>query len=355
MTKLEYRITFHSPAFLGNAEQNGQWRTPPFKALLRQWWRIAHAAEQGRRPSIDRMREQEGELFGVASDRRNGSRKSRVRLRLDRWSLGEQRDWAGLDSSRVIHPEVKNREGRPVAVGAQLYLGYGPLTFDRGQTALKKNAAIQSGESATLSLACPDDALPQLQTALDLIDHYGTIGGRSRNGWGSFSLAAVDQERASVTHRSRGLLLRPWRDCLDQDWPHAIGTDANGPLIWQTTQSFSDWKGVMQQLAVLKIGLRTQFPFNSGNGTPRPEYRHWLSYPVTKHTVKPWGNARLPNSLRFKVRAEPDGSGLRGLIVNLPCLPPEQPFRPDRRAVEAVWSQVHPYLDQVELLTRTPE
>jgi CRISPR-associated protein Cmr1 len=354
MTKLPYRVTFNAPAFLGNAEQDGQWRTPPFKALLRQWWRIAYASDCGGQPSIERMREEEGRLFGVASDRRNGSRKSQVRLRLDRWSEGEQRDWSGLDSSRVVHPEVKNREGRAVAVGAQLYLGYGPLVFERGQTALKKNAAIQSGECATLSLACPDDAVPLLKTALDLMDRYGTIGGRSRNGWGSFSLAVPDKATYLGKPGLSESLLRPWRDCLDRDWPHAIGTDARGPLVWQTTTSFSDWKGVMRQLAELKIGLRTQFPFNSGNGAPRPEYRHWLSYPVTKHAVRSWGNARLPNSLRFKVRAEPDGR-LRGVILHVPCLPPADPFRPERRTVEAVWSQVHSYLDQADTLTRTPD
>jgi hypothetical protein len=26
-----------------NAGQSGQWRTSPFKALLRQWWRVVHA------------------------------------------------------------------------------------------------------------------------------------------------------------------------------------------------------------------------------------------------------------------------------------------------------------------------
>jgi hypothetical protein len=40
-TTLTYRVSFTTPAFLGDAEQNGQWRTPPFKALLRQWWRVA--------------------------------------------------------------------------------------------------------------------------------------------------------------------------------------------------------------------------------------------------------------------------------------------------------------------------
>lgn len=33
-----YQLRFQTPAFLGNAQQQGQWRTPPFKALLRQWW-----------------------------------------------------------------------------------------------------------------------------------------------------------------------------------------------------------------------------------------------------------------------------------------------------------------------------
>jgi len=40
MKVLRYKVEFLCPAFLGNAEQNGQWRTPPFKALLRQWWRV---------------------------------------------------------------------------------------------------------------------------------------------------------------------------------------------------------------------------------------------------------------------------------------------------------------------------
>ena len=30
MQRMTYRIRFLTPAFLGNAEQSGQWRTPPF-------------------------------------------------------------------------------------------------------------------------------------------------------------------------------------------------------------------------------------------------------------------------------------------------------------------------------------
>jgi CRISPR-associated protein Cmr1 len=45
MTQLRYRLTFLTPAFLGNAEQSAQWRTPPIKALLRQWWRVVYAGD----------------------------------------------------------------------------------------------------------------------------------------------------------------------------------------------------------------------------------------------------------------------------------------------------------------------
>lgn len=43
MKTFRYRLIFSTPAFLGNASQQGQWRTPPVKALLRQWWRVAVA------------------------------------------------------------------------------------------------------------------------------------------------------------------------------------------------------------------------------------------------------------------------------------------------------------------------
>lgn len=45
MEELSYTISFTTPAFLGNAEQQAQWRTPPFKALLRQWWRVVKAPD----------------------------------------------------------------------------------------------------------------------------------------------------------------------------------------------------------------------------------------------------------------------------------------------------------------------
>lgn len=346
MKTLQYSIRFLTPAFLGNAEQNGQWRTPPFKALLRQWWRVAATTHDG---DVNKLREREGRLFGHAwlENDHEGSdkvaaRKSAIRLRLSRWDTGEMDNWQGLGS--VPHPEV------PKPVGSDLYLGYGSLVFKNG-TVLKGNAAVQDRETAKLSLALPEIEWPLIQQALWLIDRFGTVGGRSRNGWGSFSLSPIDQ-----TDALQGKLpLRDWRECLKLDWPHAIGKNEQGALIWQT-QAFDDWKALMRELAIIKIGMRTQFRFSTGKNAARTEPRHWLSYPVTNHSVQAWSNnARLPNSLRFKVRPDIENPNkLRGIIFHVPCLPPAA-FSPDRQAIVQVWQKVHAFLSNHEQLTRVQE
>lgn len=351
---LEYKMQFLCPAFLGNAEQAAQWRTPPIKALLRQWWRVAYAADRGFAVNLADMRREEGLLFGNAWLEDNFG-KSWVRLRLDRWDMGKLRkqDWQPLAS--VAHPEV------PRAVGSDLYLGYGPVTLPRGahQPTLKANAAIQATESATLSLAVPEADAPLIERGLWLMDRYGALGGRSRNGWGSFSLLPLSAGKASP-ERSRGgwgegeLPLRPWEDCLKFDWPHAIGKDGKGALVWQT-EPFGDWKGQMKRLAEIKIELRTKFRFATGRNAPHPENRHWLSYPVTNHSVAPWGNnARLPNTLRFKLRHTGDGK-MVGVIFHVPHSPPPE-FQPNPQAIRQVWSTVYGFLDEpAQQLTRITE
>ena len=66
MIKNTYRLQLASPAFLGDADQRGAWRTPPLKALIREWWRIAVAPELGYDVSTLKVREKY--LFGTAAD-----------------------------------------------------------------------------------------------------------------------------------------------------------------------------------------------------------------------------------------------------------------------------------------------
>lgn len=274
-----------------------------------------------------------------------------VRLRLSHWNVGQLKHWPGHET--LNHPEVR----RPVS--SDLYLGYGPLQnggASRG-TALKTQAAIQAREHATLNLALPEAHMEDISTALWLIDRYGTVGGRSRNGWGALSLEPANEQSPPLRGLLAQGLARNWKEALTSDWPHAVGMDAQGALVWQT-RPFPDWPELMQELARLKIGLRTQFMFTTGEGAPRPEDRHWISYPVTRHSVRDWGaNARLPNSLRFKVRpalsdAQSGAQQVVGVIFHMPCLPPPA-FQPQLPAITRVWERVHAFLDdESQQLTR---
>jgi CRISPR-associated protein Cmr1 len=357
MTPLSYQLSFHAPAFLGNAEQSAQWRTPPIKALLRQWWRVAYAADQSQGLDLAAMRRAEGLLFGHAwleqdrdsRGRKVAARRSEIRLRLNSWERGKLSSWDGLEQPAINHREVERTGCR---VGPHAYLGYGPLD-GRGGTKFgnKVNAAIKDGEHAVFSLAVPTgEAGSSVQRALALMNLYGTLGGRSRNGWGSFSLTPLNGTPALAPDLPRGCTL-PWRDALVSDWAQAIGSDERGVLVWQTRPA-ADWKQAMVQLAKAKIALRTQFRFPHERSDGQVHDRHWLSYPVTNHAVSKWGNnARLPNSLRFKVRPSPGGTGVFGVIFHMPCLPPPA-FRPDPPAIRQVWQRVHQHLDADPSLKR---
>lgn len=385
MNKIEMTVRFTTPAFLGNAEQNGQWRTPPFKALIRQWWRVAHASKVNY--DVARLRHDEAALFGSASDATGGeSGKSLVRMRLDRWSPGSLEQWQPCGTVR--HPEV-GQSGQNV--GADLYLGYGPLGYERHRGTVlstvkgmgtKRTAVEVNRVSATLRLYFPDDCEPELRQVIQLIVWFGTLGSRSRNGWGS-----LDIDSESIEPLTRAALIgfsRPLEKCLHLEWAHAIGSDAQGhPLVW-TTKPGRDWREVMKELAGIKIALRTEPQLLSLTGKPdgNVSARHVLAYPLTNHAAlgpvdvqaneagwvdldkqtkrpktdkhgKYIQSVRLANQIRFKV-AKADRNKFRGTIVHLPCKVPDELVNKlsstDQKFIRnnelAVWQAVHNVLDR---------
>lgn len=354
MHELSYQISFNTPAFLGNAEQQAQWRTPPIKALIRQWWRVVKSPELAR--DVAALRRAEAQLFGSATDDgKSASQQSKLRIRLDSWSDGALTSWP-KDEPREFHPEVGDG-GRPV--GTELYLGYGPLDYDKTTKQAKLGISKSSGAQRTaindktsvgLKLRFPALAAVEIEAALQLAQWFGTLGSRSRNAWGSLQLERRDgAAMQALTAAALTPYLRPLRQCLALDWPHAIGSDARGPLVW-LTPARATWREVMKDLARTKIAFRTTaapFP-DERPGALQP--RHLMGYPVTHHEVNlpEWGrNGRLPNQLRFKLQRVAAGK-LQGLIVHLPCgLPPHlaQGARGQVPNDLDLWQAVHRVLD----------
>ncbi|MBI3935954.1 MAG: hypothetical protein HY323_03180 [Betaproteobacteria bacterium] len=365
MKKLEYQVSFTTPAFLGNAEQQAQWRTPPFKALIRQWWRVVHAPKVGY--DVNALRRDEGALFGVAADG-GDSRRSLVQFRLDHWNHGSLTHLK--KTGEVCHPEVQQQQlqscpdGKPGRmVEANLYLGYGPV----GTQGLRYPPAIapvqeQALEIARLRIVCPTEHEADVRAAAQLAAWFGTLGSRARNGWGALNISGdgiagfTDMTDAAI----RPYVL-PLEQCLSRDWPHAIGlNEQERPLVWRVADiqdkegkrgiaGFSSWHEVMRELARIKIAFRTHFKFGSGGPHRSVEKRHVLAYPVTKHNLAKMDDKRLANQLRFKVVEH--GGKYFGVIAHLPCAMPTSFF--DGSGVQAlsrneqidVWKEVHHVLN----------
>jgi CRISPR-associated protein Cmr1 len=230
MKKLEYTVSFNTPAFLGNAEQQAQWRTPPFKALIRQWWRVVVARSVAY--EVAALRAEESSVFGSASDTEGSrSRRSRVTVRLSSWKRGAMDQWRPGD--RVFHPEVGNG-GREI--GADLYLGYGPLTFAKGTalgivrgTNVQRTAIDPKTEVSRLVLGVADEDSAALHKTMQLIAAFGTIGSRSRNGWGSIDIRSSDAQSALASLNR--VNLEQWNVCRSFIDCFKLGPTLLGPTI----------------------------------------------------------------------------------------------------------------------------
>ncbi len=360
MTEMTYQVSFNTPAFLGNAQQQAQWRTPPFKALLRQWWRVVQAPDVGY--DHRRLLSLENALFGSAASDESGGR-SKVQFRLSAWDEGTLNE---LPRMAMLKHEEVNRNGQPVPVGTAVYLGFGPVTIQGTRQAIAPN-----GPAHTFQLRFPSSESDTLRKAMQLAAWFGTLGSRSRNGWGSLHIEGeglLGLEGLCDTRLNEQAPLRSLNACLNDpraaDWPHALGLCADSrPAVWRVFsgkkinadgktvfEGFKDWKPVLEKLAALKIGFRTQFKFHGGAPHNQVEDRHILAYPVTNHSLAGMPNARLASQARFKVVKNKDGQYF-GLITHLPCAMPAAFF--DRSSVHPpaisdqikVWQQVHEFLN----------
>lgn len=251
MRKLTYKVKFTTPAFLGGADQSAQWRTPPFKALLRQWWRVAYAADHSFDVDIAAMRREEGLLFGNAwLSHREGTRKvsdhckSLVRIRLamvnghsdQAWRMGTQMGVAPL----------------PTNISTS-YAWFGLVRRGAGQpdrTGIKPDKA--EGE-CILCICIPEQYASRIETAMRFMDGFGQVGSRSRGGWGSFHIFNIHR----LTPSEMICYAQPIQRCLDHEWPMSLSTDLRGLCLWESRATFKKWDQAMQRMAAERRNVRT--------------------------------------------------------------------------------------------------
>ena len=352
-THIEYDLSFATPAFVGNAAQQAQWRTPPLKALIRQWWRVVKAPQVGFNvDGPEGLRVHESDLFGSASDKQ--SHQSLVRLRLQDWAGGQ------LENSAWPRQEIgKMPLGKPgQVIRADLYLGFGPITpasSKKGLAEQVRRAIDPQKQRNKLSVffgrTVSENQIDEVRQAIRLASWFGGIGSRSRNGWGSITLQGDTIPRLPPSPNVLAAYCQPFRGCFapDRDWPHTIGKDELGPLVWVGRKDgapFRNWREAVFFLATVRRAVRAaakQFGRNQDISA-----NQLIAYPVTQSDNRKWGNdERIAGSLRLKVIET--GQGLVPVAVHLPCAVPRILF--DKLSVSDqqwinrhqldIWAAVH--------------
>jgi CRISPR-associated protein Cmr1 len=138
--------------------------------------------------------------------------------------------------SRQIKEFKRNPvNGGELSVDSALYLGYGPLHWNKDCKSVEPSAEQSIGRGqvrarysygsrgAELTISMREEFVDEVEQAICLMHRYGALGGRSANRWGSISVENLE---------APGMVpLRKYDDCFSCSWPHAIGSDAKGPLI----------------------------------------------------------------------------------------------------------------------------
>jgi len=330
--KLELDCEIITPMFLGNASQEAELRAAPFKGLLRYWWRVA---EGGKYATPTELLAAENDLFGSPDEKTGG--KSQVLVEVTSLSDMKARKDNFQNPGLVDHPECEKSKKKT-----------NPLNYLAGMGLIHyKNGVLHdyfpAEEKFRLTLTFSVKAECAVHATLPLLDAFGAIGSRSRNGWGCFGRG---NPLAFAECSFRNFL-----DAFDRDYPHCLAKDKKGLLLWHPKgKAHGSWPECMKTLAEIYIAIRAG---NESKGIPKlnvkagnPPERHLLGYPVTNHPIalKNWGNqGRHGSALRLIVRKEPDGH--RGYILHLPHLFSKEMWPGGKEQQIEIWQKVHDRLD----------
>jgi CRISPR-associated protein Cmr1 len=148
-------------------------------------------------------------------------------------------------------------------------------------------------------------------------------------------------------------LVRPIGECFGLDWPHAIGGDDKGALIWEGSldgKPMSTWMEALHFFAQLRRSLRAAAATIGGSGGVSAS--QIVGYPAGRGTGGAWRNSdRLSNGIRFKLSRR--GDRLVPVAVHLPSGLPA-PLAAKLSAADNawvsknlgdIWSAVHRVLD----------
>ena len=327
---LRFTVEFVTPCFLGGADGNAELRVAPFKNLLRRWWRIANG-----KLSPEELWKKESRLFGSTEkdpdiiEFNRGKSKSEQKPE----SFGKSKVDLEIEQSNVhFSTELEKSELKKF-----LYLGYGPVQAKTSDT--KKY--IKADSSIEIKLTIPNNEINMMINVLTLINLFGTIGSRSRKGFGSilispkpvneeggFNLCNLKRLREELPHLHEGIA----NLCEDRkNYPYYLACDEKGMCCWNTSQK-SSYNEVLEDMTNIYKNIVVTVKKQSSGRT--------ILGSATE--IKNTEIKRIPSPLLMKVvkQGEKYSGRILHLAYNISGIFTHQ---------TKVWNEVYIYLDSIGL------
>ncbi len=188
-----YTISFEcevlTPMFLGSSNpRDAELRPPSIKGAMRYWWRAMNG-----NLDIEELRKKEGDIFGSSA---GTGKKSKVIISLnsDKVIISTQQ----LPNHPVIEYSRRDRNTGRVTTGkmdAITFFAYGKTpSRDRNTNQMGTWAEyIKPGSAFTIKLSSFDQTvLAEAVKSFLTLAHFGGLGGKSKNGFGSFQILKID-------------------------------------------------------------------------------------------------------------------------------------------------------------------
>ncbi len=326
-TELRFDVLFITPCFLGGADGNAEIRTAPFKNLLRRWWRIANG-----NLSPEELWQKESELFGSTEKDPQAKKtfgKSRVVVNIVEISPSQPDKYLSSEKIDIGKDEYTN---------LAMYTGYGSVNMGKEYILPRTNLR--------LSLFCPSGAAESIKKALFFIHLFGTLGSRSRNGWGSISIQPQNFKFIPQSYFPQPVSIGTVVN-IHKNYPFCIGKDEKGMLCWQTAERYRSWNSAFEDLARIYHILITRL--NKDDKQYKTKWRNVFGYATS--------NSRLPSQILLKVcfvKGKTANGVLQqqyyGQIVHVPYNIPNWNEKKDGKQMEA-WEYIHGFFDDAEELT----
>jgi CRISPR-associated protein Cmr1 len=289
--------------FLAGADgQTAELRPPSIKGMLRFWWRAAQAG-------VTDFKQREAAIFGSGGE--NGGRSSfSLQVMADNLEKDvtqdslEPRPWPKGHSYQVHGHTLNILE----------YLAYGTYKWDKGANVLVRQY-IKPGFEFELKVRLFDATnQPEVLQALQLFCRFGTLGAKSRNGYGSFQVVKVESSLATSDSEAQAYL-SPDKGTMDSlckfGGPTEFSAFSKQAKLYKTKKTYSTWHDCLAELA---------FAYRKGRLSLNDHYhckqRQYIGSPIVVNRQQLSDLDRRAKPYFLRVHKQNDK--FEGLILYLP-------------------------------------